>query len=89
MPKYIATTSIKHDGKRYGVGDKLTLDASEAEALLEAGAVEDARDSAAERKAQEKAEAERKAAEQAEADRAAAEAAALEAAAKQGGNATT
>ena len=73
MPKYTATTPIKHDGKHYGVGDKITLDMGDAQALLAAGAVEDSRDSAAERKAQEKADAERKAAEQADADRLAAQ----------------
>lgn len=79
MAKYTAATPIKHDGKRYGVGDKLTLDAGQAQALLAAGAVEDARESAAERKA----------AEQAEADRAAAEAATAQAQAKQAGDAPT
>lgn len=87
MPKYIATTPIKHDGKRYGVGDKLTLDPGEAKALLAAGALEDARESAAERKAAaDKAEAERKAAQE-EADAAqAAAAAAAAATGPQGGN---
>lgn len=79
MAKYTATTPIKHDGKRYGVGDKLTLDAGQAQALLAAGAVEDARESAADRKA----------AELAEADRAAAAAAEAVAQAKPGGDAST
>lgn len=62
MPKFTATTPIKHDGKRYGVGDKITLDAGEAQALQASGAIEDARESAADRKALEKAEADRQAA---------------------------
>ena len=79
MPKYTATTPIKHDGKRYGVGDKLTIDADDARALLAVGAIDDARESAADRKAAEKAEADRKAqadaeaAEKSEADRLAAD----------------
>ncbi len=79
MAKYTATTPIMRDGKRYGVGDKLTLDAGQAQALLAAGAVEDARESAADRKA----------AELAEADRAAAAAAEAVAQAKPGGDAST
>lgn len=66
MPKYTVKSPVKHDGKRYGVGEKITLKVEEAERLLANGAVDDDRDSAADRKAAEKAAAERKAAEEAE-----------------------
>ena len=66
MPKYTVKSPVKHDGKRYGVGEKITLKVEDAERLLANGAVEDDRDSAADRKAAEKAAAERKAAEEAE-----------------------
>jgi hypothetical protein len=42
MPKYTARTPVKHDGKRYGVGDKLTLKADEAAPLLQLHAIEEA-----------------------------------------------
>lgn len=67
MPKYTVKSPVKHDGKRYGVGEKITLKVEDAERLLANGAVEDDRDSAADRKAAEKAAAERKAAEEADA----------------------
>lgn len=93
MAKYTALTPIHHDGRRYLEGDSIVLDSAAAQPLLELGAIQDARESAAERKAAaEKAEAERKAAEQAEADRAAAEAQAAAnaaAASEQGGDQPT
>ena len=66
MPKYTALTPIKHDGKRYGVGDKLTLKAEEAAGLLQAGALRTAdHEPAAGDKAADKAAAEKTAAESA------------------------
>ena len=82
MPKYIVKSPVKHDGKRYGVGATITLKVDEAERLLEIGAIDDDRDTAADRKAEaarkaaEEAEAIRKAEEEAEAIRKAAAAAA-------------
>ena len=71
MPKYSVLTPVKHDGKRYGVGDKLTLKAEEAAGLLEAGAISAAdHDAAAEKAAAEKAAAEKAAAEKAAAEKA-------------------
>lgn len=67
MPKYIVKSPVKHDGKRYGVGATITLKADEAERLLEIGAIDDDRDTVADRKT-----AERKAAEEAAAAEAAA-----------------
>lgn len=58
MPKYIAKTPIKHDGKRYSVGDGITLKADDAAGLLTVGAVVLDR---AEAEAKAKAEAEAKA----------------------------
>lgn len=72
MPKYVALTPIKHDGKRYAVGASIDLTKAQAEALR-VGTVELPRpDDSAARKAAEKAEADRLAAENAEADRLAA-----------------
>ena len=59
--KYTALTPISHDGKRYGVGDKLTLEAEEAVSLLQSGAIEEM-DSAARKTAAEKAAADQLAA---------------------------
>lgn len=73
MPKYTVKSPVKHDGKRYGVGATITLKADEAQRLLEIGAIDDDRDTAADRKAEaarkvaEEAEAARKVAEEAEA----------------------
>lgn len=56
MPKYSVLTPVKHDGKRYGVGDKLTLKAEEAAELLGAGAISAAdHDAAADKAAADKA----------------------------------
>ena len=72
MPKYVALTPIKHDGKRYAVGASIDLTKAEADRLPD-GTVELPRpDDSAARKAAEKAEADRLAAEKAEADRLAA-----------------
>ena len=72
MPKYVALTPIKHDGKRYAVGASIDLTKAQAEALR-VGTVELPRpDDSAARKAADKAEADRRAAENAEADRLAA-----------------
>ncbi|MBP6615799.1 MAG: hypothetical protein KA203_08745 [Aquabacterium sp.] len=72
MPKYVALTPIKHDGKRYAVGASIDLTKAQAEALR-VGTVELPRpDDSAARKAADKAEADRLAAENAEADRLAA-----------------
>lgn len=72
MPKYVALTPIKHDGKRYAVGASIDLTKAQAEALR-VGTVELPRpDDSAARKAADKAEADRLAAEKAEADRLAA-----------------
>ena len=72
MPKYVALTPIKHDGKRYAVGASIDLTKAQAEALR-VGTVELPRpDDSAARKAAEKAEADRLAAEKSEADRLAA-----------------
>lgn len=72
MPKYVALTTIKHDGKRYAVGASIDLTKAQAEALR-VGTVELPRpDDSAARKAADKAEADRLAAEKAEADRLAA-----------------
>ena len=72
MPKYVARTPIKHDGKRYAVGASIDLTKAQAEALR-VGTVELPRpDDSAARKAADKAEADRLAAENAEADRLAA-----------------
>lgn len=72
MPKYTALTPIKHDGKRYGVGDKLTLKVEDASSLLQSGDIEEV-DTAAEKAAAEKAAAEKAAAEKAAAEKAAAD----------------
>ena len=72
MPKYVALTPIKHDGKRYAVGASIDLTKAQAVALR-VGTVELPRpDDSAARKAADKAEADRLAAENAEADRLAA-----------------
>ena len=72
MPKYVALTPIRHDGKRYAVGASIDLTKAQAEALR-VGTVELPRpDDSAARKAADKAEADRLAAENAEADRLAA-----------------
>ena len=78
MPKFTATSPIKHDGKRYSVGAPIDLTKAEADKLPAgtveaAGAEQAARKAAAERLAAEQAEADRLAAEQAEAERLAAE----------------
>jgi hypothetical protein len=76
MPKFVATTPIKHDGKRYSVGSPLTLKAEDAAGLLASGAIKaDAADdkTEAKRNATAQAEAARLAAEQVEAERLAAE----------------
>ena len=54
MPKYTALAPIHHDGKAYAEGDQIVLEPEAAHALLRIGAVQDARDSAAQRKASDK-----------------------------------
>lgn len=54
MPKYTALTPVRHDGKPYGIGERLTLKTDEAAALLQIRAVEEV-DAAAEKAAAEKA----------------------------------
>ena len=81
MPKYTAKTPVRHDGKRYGVGHLLTLDAKDAAPLLALGAIEEAEASSGAKAAAEKAAAEKAAAEKAAAEKAAAEKAAAEKAA--------
>jgi len=60
MPKFTTTTPIKHDGKRYEVGESITLKGDDADRLLAAGAVEtDRAESRAEAEAKAKAEADK------------------------------
>ena len=83
MPKYTATTPIKHDGKRLAVGGSISLSEKEAQRLLTAGAIElaasgkTAEEIAAEKAAADKVAAEKAAAEKAAADKAEADAAKL------------
>ena len=51
---YIAQTPIKHGGKRYKVGEQVDLTKSEADPLLDAGAVVLDRKAATEKAAAEK-----------------------------------
>ena len=73
MPKYTVQSPIKHDGKKYGVGDPITLTSKEAEPLIGAGALSEDRPDSSAKKAAERAAAEQAAAEQAAAEQAAAE----------------